>query len=208
MESNLSISRPLFRRKLYISNSPYYLERSQEDGEKDLVRLAKKARREDGWTFYEDTKRWLHLTNGHSEMEEKGIRNMEVSCTLIEGPCVLGSDPTHYHLHPDYMIENDIEDLGEHAYVIGSLPSPGDIRAALSIPDYKWKIATSRGITTYEPFSEEASEIKWSSLLGSKLKEDQLVLEQEGFAKGLEIMLERLNKETEGILRLSYKPMN
>jgi len=33
-------------KKLFVSNTPYYLNRSQRDGEEDLANIAKKAKRE------------------------------------------------------------------------------------------------------------------------------------------------------------------
>jgi len=171
----IKVKKPLFRRKLHISNSPYYLERSQKDGESDLVRISRKAKREDSWMFYEDTNLWLHLKNDHSENNSQS-GGIEMSCTapaVYESP--LGKEPVHYNVHPDLLFQGIVENvevsndaqrrfLNDVLLAYHSLPSDDDFQLVTGPGrGYEHRIVTSRGVTVMKS-DPEVSDVEIGNL--------------------------------------------
>jgi len=60
--TTIKYSIPWFRRRLFHSNKPYVLKRSREDGERDLLHLAQKAKDEVCFAFMPDEEQWFNLT--------------------------------------------------------------------------------------------------------------------------------------------------
>lgn len=209
------LRKPLFRRKLYISDRPYYLERSEREGENDLTKIARKAIREDSWIFYKDIGRWIHLPNKHFEEHTAIGVNMGASMPFIQSTDA-GSVAVHYHIHPDLwadalLSKNHFSDdpnvnlvLGEYARANNALPSGGDLQKPVKFPSYQWKIVTSHGITIFGVASEEALNTNLNDLLQQGQKQDLAVFMERGFDTGIQAMFNRLNDKLGGKISLSY----
>ncbi len=92
--------------KLYVNrfNNPHYsVKKSQEEGERDLVELAKTSEYEEAWLFDKKTSTWFET--GTDESKDKvttDFNNINISKNLI-----------HYHIHPAYIFKKRKEDYEE-----------------------------------------------------------------------------------------------
>ncbi len=91
---------PIRRKRLWLSNSSYCLERSVEDGERDLERLVRKE--EEGcWLFKDEDGVWLNLRTGI--VEGKGNLGLDIVGLRLWDICTLesGARYSQYHTHPE-----------------------------------------------------------------------------------------------------------
>lgn len=165
---------PLYTRRLFPSSKPYHMNKSREEGERELERLADSEKYEGSWIFLPATSQWVNFCSNIFE------RQADLPTTKISN---LGNDLTHYHTHQtkgrskkeqkekltrcylDVLRNNpdrtalqkvqDAESLEKEVSATGhALPSSQDIKAYITLtkenPKCKldFKIASSRGTIT------------------------------------------------------------
>ncbi len=168
---------PLFRKKLFIADKYYLMQKEQPDGELDLINLAEKARREDHWTYFHRDSLWIHTGGEHHEEycpKTGGVRmSMQAQPIDLRNQDLikcLGCTATEYHIHVDRVISyyfkcnpENAKTLGQYREYVKSIliyPSNRDLMNSMEIGDRTFKLATSLGITTYRLKSAELFEKK------------------------------------------------
>ena len=124
-------AKPLFRRKLHLSNEFYCLKRSREKGEMDLLRLAEREYIEGTWYYLEDFGQWYNVTV--QALDDFAVVFAELDFDSF-GKSLEGL-VSHYHIHPKksyYKYLRDIEKLSKK-----SNPS---CKSRPFLSDYKKKI--------------------------------------------------------------------
>ena len=203
---------PLIGRKdLHISNDMYYLDKLQEEGERDLQKISEDALREDSWIFLKDTQRWFHLQNIYYEkLVPSGI---EISgSTKLPKFSSMGSTPIFYHIHPDKFVDEYfaltkapdglLSRNFMHAFY--ALPSQGDLSISLNFPEYDCRIATSKGITKFKANTPNALEINVDTIVRKNTQKYVKIISERGFILGLFSMFDDINTESQDSVRLSF----
>jgi len=190
------------RKTLFLSTRRYYLERSREDGEKDLERIVDNADDEGCWLFDADNSRWYNLVKGHLktgvEYEELpwGCENIflgKAGKNVLElGNC------THYHTHQanarEYskqlllnrqlnknLSEKDKRIIDCNTNIAISIPSEKDILTYACIltisPNLNidFRIASPHGMIKVK-FKNEATNVNEAALAYEKMFKDGLEL--------------------------------
>lgn len=105
---------PFSSERLYLGRfNPLYVRKSQQDGERDLVELARKEELEASWLYCHDDSTWYCIC-AISERTKRGLRVVDYPFDYSQ----LGRRFSKYHTHPI-------------AEVLSALPSTGDIKSAL-----------------------------------------------------------------------------
>lgn len=92
--------KPRFRKNLFISKKPYFFEKSQQEGIKDLKILANRAYNEGAWIFSPQNSIWFNVTKDYSRTSSSNRRvNFSVSQHNIDLR-QFGREVIHYHIHP------------------------------------------------------------------------------------------------------------
>ena len=99
IEDAVILKKPWFRRELHLSGRFYVLERSLEDGEKDLVDLCWKTKREGRWVFFEDRGLWVYIKGESSERVSENEFVISYKSPRIDFSSI-GTLPIDYHTHP------------------------------------------------------------------------------------------------------------
>ena len=91
--------KPLLRRRLFVSTSPYCLQKSLLQGGEDLERLCKTSAHEGVWLYAHETQAWYSITKSTSRRETESIvaYSAEQYCVDLSP---LGRRVTHVHTHP------------------------------------------------------------------------------------------------------------
>lgn len=170
--------------QLQINYQLQIIRKTQEEGEKDLVRLANECNTEGAWFFVPETNDWYGIAIRHEEVLEGEDIYLQVE--IREGTFKISSGKTlfYYHTHPKYFIAvqakanekclgvvlpelvnknftiNSLATIGASAFVC--LPSIEDIKKYLIFHNnfvkfegaFKGKIASPFGITTVSVTSD------------------------------------------------------
>ena len=96
----VTFSKPLFRKRLFLSTKPYYLERTREQGEGDLERLASTKTQECIWLFYEESCDWFNLGLEGGKVNTKEDGNEFYILSFFPVFQSESSRVSHYHTHP------------------------------------------------------------------------------------------------------------
>jgi len=105
---------PFWRKRLYPTTDLVLFRKNQEEGERDLVRIAqnKKIRHEVAWLFLHTQQAWLNLTAQTGIVQAKnGIID---TMSVMHRSVVPHEDVTDYHTHPLYGIQQNLHSY-EHA---------------------------------------------------------------------------------------------
>lgn len=119
--STVTFLKPWFRKKLFLSDTPYFLRKSREEGERELFALAcsPQTREEGGWLFSSDDKSWYNLReqagttyNDAENKETHFYHKRSVDFSSI-GQCL-----SDYHIHPrgdGTFLQRDFQRLSQDA---------------------------------------------------------------------------------------------
>jgi len=98
---------------LYINCKPYVVKRSQEDGEKDLVKLANDVHYEGAWFYTPQDSNWYHISKAHKEQfSEEGMFRLSAVMQDIDLD-VPGNKVVHYHTHPKVAPEHTLSYIND-----------------------------------------------------------------------------------------------
>ena len=206
------IKRPLFRKKLFLSNKMYVLNKTLEEGENDLLSIAKKAHREESWAYFPESNNWVMNTLSTYEDEEI----MALSFLPLDIP-EYGKEKIYYHIHPDQASLNLEQELSltkqfryndrlriRFARFMNAIPSIPDINTALRHED-EFRIVSSLGIYSlkgsgieYSIPKEKYKDIQLLSLLKNPLKDSHPV-------KAIKEFKDLMNKELEGFIWSDFR---
>ncbi len=92
--------KPFLKRNLFLSTTPYLMERDRDSGEQDLARLVDSAHVEGCWLFTPENNHWYNI--GYKTVSETGTDGY-ISIGVVTYNADLtqfGSTLTHYHIHP------------------------------------------------------------------------------------------------------------
>lgn len=164
------------KKKLFLSDKPYSINKEAKEGEKELVGIARSERteREGAWIYSKELNRWYNIVSKHfREEDSEGVTLGVVQYKFRWNQ--LGKNFTHYHIHPAIMEKHLIEARissaeqagvsGEEldifsrgvpyiAAIITAIPSNGDVKGyldeAIHNSDCKieFKIISPHGTTT------------------------------------------------------------
>lgn len=151
----------LSKESLKLSKNICITYRSREEGEKDLIRLCRKARKEGVWIYYKDEcEFWFNVPGKKIEIND-GKRYLLGSETPgLDYNELTGKTHSHYHIHPRRAIKPSAKvvsqdnlkgDLIEVVENFIILPSYQDVSLYSKIYseslDVKFCIVTERGAT-------------------------------------------------------------
>ena len=216
---------PIEQSKLYVSTTPYKIQKSRKEGEIDLADLAKISELEGGWLFSPLDKMWYNATQRTEQSAISRLVTME-----DEGYIALGKQLSHYHIHPK-CIEKPLLNLchniasfgaslldpkyfNNFAAAFSSLPSStksgGDIAASEKVIklnpdcDLDFRITTSYGTVTLN-FLDKKVKSAYEDANMNCLR-NQKLLEEDTPEKAIENVVSQINREMQGKLELSFSP--
>lgn len=165
---------PVFRKKLFIADKYYLMQKEQQEGEQELTSIAETAKREDHWTYFHRDSFWVHMEGKHYEEYDPktGGARMSVETAYMnlqnqDAIKYLGNTATEYHIHVDEAVNyyfkckpENAAGLREYMKSLLIYPSRADLMNSMKLEDRTHKIATSLGITTYRLKSADLFEKK------------------------------------------------
>jgi hypothetical protein len=173
----------------------YFISGNQEEGERELVRISRKAEGEDFWTYLKEHEVWIHSATEYStELTKEGHTLHKVqSCSLgpIEKIIEL-ENQVYYHTHPwkvffetyNVFSKDRPEAKKFFANLFCSwlaLPSGFDLKQTFSHSLPTYKIASPFGITSYRLYEGNPPEQLYSVRKPSKI--DIEVIFKKGFER-------------------------
>ncbi len=195
----IKIKRSLFRNHLYITDKPYYIKKSEKNGENDLYNLVKKVDREHAWVFFPKKEYWISCITGYEKKEYE----QTLTFPLIEAS-QLGNNQIYYHTHPihalkEVKIEEFIktkslskEEIINLNRVINALPSEADYISAGDLMGKEMRIVSNEGIFSLISSNlNPIHKIDYYAFISDTLKSCFKVLQQ----KGVICILEEITKE-------------
>lgn len=214
------------RRELYVSDKAYILNKSQREGEVDLMKISEvlKSYWEYAWYFEPESETWIFPPNQepYCEWDMEGIRKTGSVFPDVNFPSK--KSLSNYHLHTRYNLEHDLNqnirenDDENYKKFMRSLleinlilPSPTDLKSSFSYDDYDFHIATPFGITDFKTLSEDASEIDFIDLMDQNGLQTSYFISYLAFGREFALlgMISRLNKKLEGKVKLDFRnPLN
>lgn len=90
---------------LEINLKPYCVRKSQEEGEKELIKLSERVPYEGSWVFLSDEAKWFNVLTKHEEINTEDEHVFSANSDLIlfldlKKPFI------DYHIHPESFIRN------------------------------------------------------------------------------------------------------
>ena len=149
-----------------------YVEKSEEDGLRDLQRLVKESQLEDAWVYIPEDNEWWEV--GRYSWEEKSFSKASLNGALVEILAGTSKEVIKYHIHPENGIRSLFSKIhGDNDWdlflTITSLPSAFDLYASLALScsvreqapgkNIRFKIAAPQGIMEYTPQQEAVDRI-------------------------------------------------
>jgi len=178
--------------KLQITYLPYVVQKSQIEGEKELIKLASTFPTEGSWLFTPEDQNWYHNSSDHEEVIEDD--RVRFSTNLLSGVFHgQGRSLIHYHTHPIEVANHTIDDFQKRIFgkvnddvnekTVGSIvaaiylcfPSRSDLEFAVGLEtkltdpfSFEGRIASPMGITKIEVYDlstqtiEDYSELNYN----------------------------------------------
>lgn len=214
---NITLKKPLFRRKLYLSDSPYFMERTEEEGEQDLFKIVKNAKREHNWTFFPETTTWVSHTPEYA-VDDDGL---SVTIQLL-GDTPFGTEQVYYHIHPDRMwaqaneknvrqairkIDDNLED--ELIRIFRALPSEADyVGAAEKMDGKEMRVLSSLGVFSLKGHNNPTNSnyVDYNLFVANSLKIE--TLREAGIVPAIQEIVENMNANSSNYVSLSFRPRN
>lgn len=212
--TELVLRKPFFKWRLYLSDEPYYMNRSEKDGEADLFKVVKKAENENSWVFFPETSTWVNYATSHEvNPEGDGLRvNFEL---LDETP--FGEEQIYYHIHPDKAWHNEdrarqaVRKLGpeieeELVSLFRSIPSGTDfISAAEKMYGKEMRVLSSLGVFSLKGYQNPAKSFgDYVSFVRNSIELE--TIKESGLVPAIQEMVYNMNSVANEYVTVNFRP--
>lgn len=192
-------------RKLTITPYPYYVRKSMEEGEKDLVLLSQTAQYEQPFMFIEDLGVWRYSPQNSKVFSKDGKIFMQIQPKILHRPEF--ESIVSYHIHPlsATLLREPTSENISRGFAGLSIPSIDDLITTSYTPEnYTSKVVSPLGVTEYEAFSKAIKVFdpeKYYELVRNLLtlymdKDKELTVEK---------TIEKLNEKLEGLAKMEFR---
>ena len=97
------------RDKLVVLSPPYFSVKTREEGERELIDLAKTADLEGLWLYFDSNTTWVYMVEKHliitGEKQGFGVTGIEIDYSNI------GKNQTLYHIHLKHLENQDYDSM-------------------------------------------------------------------------------------------------
>jgi hypothetical protein len=212
----ITLRKPIFRKELHISRFPYYMERSESNGEEDLFRIVKKATREHSWIFFPQTATWVSYVSNYT-VSDGGL---SVTSSLVEDSS-FGTEQIYYHIHPDRAWSQSNEDSirqtirevygdleEEMIRILKGLPSEGDYKiGAEKLKGKEMRVLSSLGVFSLKGYINPSAPNYgvYSSFIANSLQIG--TLRNAGIVPAIHEMVKNMNANSGSYVTLAFRPL-